>query len=124
MLFDTHAHYDDERFDEDRDALLASMPENNVGLILNPGCDAETSRKAVSYANRYPFVYAAVGLHPENIEDGWTQALDEIRTLAQSEPRVFVPSERSVWIITGRRKSVRAHGSRLFSLVRWSWRAS
>ena len=113
MLFDTHAHYDDERFDEDRDALLASMPENNVGLILNPGCDAETSRKAVSYANRYPFVYAAVGLHPENIEDGWTQALD-----------VFVPSERSVWIITGRRKSVRAHGSRLFSLVRWSWRAS
>ena len=88
MLFDTHAHYDDERFDEDRDALLASMPENNVGLILNPGCDAESSRKAVSYANRYPFVYAAVGLHPENIEDGWTQALDEIRTLAQSEPRV------------------------------------
>ena len=44
MLFDTHAHYDDERFDEDRDALLASMPENNVGLILNPGCDAETAR--------------------------------------------------------------------------------
>ena len=88
MLFDTHAHYDDERFDEDRDALLASMPENNVGLILNPGCDAGTSRKAVGYANRYPFVYAAVGLHPENIEDGWTQTLDEIRTLAQSEPRV------------------------------------
>lgn len=88
MLFDTHAHYDDERFDEDRNALLASMPENNVGLILNPGCDAETSRKAVGYANRYPFVYAAVGLHPENIEDGWTQTLDEIRTLAQSEPRV------------------------------------
>ena len=88
MLFDTHAHYDDERFDEDRDALLASMPENNVGLILNPGCDVETSRKAVSYANRYPFVYAAVGLHPENIEDGWTDALAEIRRLAKSEPRV------------------------------------
>ena len=88
MLFDTHAHYDDERFDEDRDALLASMPENNVGLILNPGCDVETSRKAVSYANRYPFVYAAVGLHPENIEAGWTDALAEIRRLAKSEPRV------------------------------------
>ena len=69
MLFDTHAHYDDERFDEDRDTLLASMPENNVGLILNPGCDVESSRKAVSYANKYPFVYAAVGIHPENIED-------------------------------------------------------
>ena len=88
MLFDTHAHYDDERFDEDRDTLLASMPENNVGLILNPGCDVESSRKAVSYANRYPFVYAAVGLHPENIEAGWTDALAEIRRLAKSEPRV------------------------------------
>ena len=46
MLFDTHAHYDDARFDHDRDGLLASMPANGVGLILNPGCDLETSRKA------------------------------------------------------------------------------
>ena len=68
MLFDTHAHYDDERFDEDRDALLASMPEHGVGLILNPGCDLETSRKAIDYASRFPHVYAAVGIHPENTE--------------------------------------------------------
>ena len=64
-VFDTHAHYDDARFDEDRDALLASMPENDVELILNPGCDPETSRKAVFYAEHYPFVYAAVGYHPK-----------------------------------------------------------
>ena len=88
MLFDTHAHYDDERFDEDRDTLLASMPENNVGLILNPGCDVESSRKAVSYANKYPFVYAAVGIHPENIEDGWETDLETIRALAQNESKV------------------------------------
>ncbi len=88
MLFDTHAHYDDERFDEDRDTLLASMPENNVGLILNPGCDVESSRKAVSYANKYPFVYAAVGIHPENIEDGWEADLETIRALAQNEGKV------------------------------------
>ena len=87
MLFDTHAHYDDERFDEDRDTLLASMPENNVGLILNPGCDVESSRKAVSYANKYPFVYAAVGIHPENIEDGWEADLETIRALAQNESK-------------------------------------
>ena len=88
MLFDTHAHYDDERFDEDRDTLLASMSENNVGLILNPGCDVESSRKAVSYANKYPFVYAAVGIHPENIEDGWEADLETIRALAQNESKV------------------------------------
>ena len=88
MLFDTHAHYDDERFDEDREALLATMPDHNVGLILNPGCDVETSRKAVELARRFPFVYAAVGLHPENIEDGWEADLETIRTLAQNEPKV------------------------------------
>ena len=50
MLFDTHAHYDDERFDGDREALLASMPEKNVGLIVNPGCDVASSRTAVALA--------------------------------------------------------------------------
>ena len=88
MLFDTHAHYDDKRFDEDRDALLSSMPANNVGLILNPGCDLDSSRKAVSYARQYPFVYAAVGIHPENITDGWEQELADIRRLAGDEPKV------------------------------------
>ena len=88
MLFDTHAHYDDERFDEDRDALLSSMPTNNVGLILNPGCDVDTSRKAVSYAQKYSFVYAAVGIHPENIDENWNNDLAVIKELAQSEPKV------------------------------------
>ena len=88
MLFDTHAHYDDARFDDDRDALLSAMPENNVGLILNPGCDVPSSRKAVSYAQKYPFMYAAVGIHPENIGADWEQALSLLRELAQNEPKV------------------------------------
>lgn len=88
MLFDTHAHYDDARFDEDRDALLSSMPAHNVGLILNPGCDVETSRKAISFAQKYPFVYAAVGIHPENINENWNNDLAVIKELAASEPRV------------------------------------
>ena len=88
MLFDTHAHYDDERFDEDRDALLSSMPAHNVGLILNPGCDVETSRKAISYAQKYPFVYAAVGIHPEDINENWNNDLVVIKEMAESEPRV------------------------------------
>lgn len=89
MLFDTHAHYDDERFDEDRDALLASMPEHGVGLILNPGCDLETSRKAIDYASRFPHVYAAVGIHPENTEGvDLERDLSQLEALAQSSPRV------------------------------------
>ena len=93
MLFDTHAHYDDERFDGDRDALLSSMPENNVGLILNPGCDLESSRKAVSYTQRYPFVYAAVGIHPENITENWETDLEMIKEVAQSESKVCAIGE-------------------------------
>ena len=50
MLFDTHAHYDDDWFDADREELLASMPANNVGLILNPGCTVETSETAIRLA--------------------------------------------------------------------------
>ena len=69
MLFDTHAHYDDERFDGDRDALLASMPERGVELIVNPGCTVKTSRTAVELAARFAHVYAAVGIHPENCHD-------------------------------------------------------
>ena len=47
MLFDTHAHYDDEAFDPDRDAVLSALPAQGVGLVLNPGCDLPSSRKAV-----------------------------------------------------------------------------
>lgn len=93
MLFDTHAHYDDERFDEDRDALLSSMPAHNVGLILNPGCDVATSRKAVSYAQKYPFVYAAVGIHPENIDENWSNALEAVKELTRREPKVCAIGE-------------------------------
>lgn len=89
MLFDTHAHYDDSRFDDDRDEILRSMPENGVGLILNPGCDIETSKKAIQYAESYSHVYAAVGIHPECVEDiDIDSAVSGIRNLAQSCERV------------------------------------
>ena len=90
MLFDTHAHYDDERFDEDRDTLLASMPENNVGLILNPGCDVESSRNAVSYANKYPFVYAAVGIHPDEVGSLNEETFAQMKELFKEEKVVAV----------------------------------
>ena len=66
MFFDTHAHYDDERFDNDWDAVLKSLPEAGIGAVVNPGCTADSSRAAIALAERYDIVYAAVGLHPEN----------------------------------------------------------
>ena len=92
MLFDTHAHYDDEAFDTDRDAVLTALPQRGVGLILNPGCDVESSRKAVQYAAAYPHVYAAVGIHPENCGGYTAGNLAAIRALAQ-QPKVVAIGE-------------------------------
>ena len=68
-LFDTHAHYDADAFDADRMEVLSSMPGQGVELILNPGCDLKSSQTAVELAERFPFVYAAVGVHPEECAD-------------------------------------------------------
>ena len=81
-FFDTHAHYDDEAFDADREALLAALPGDGVGLVLNPGCDLPSSRQAVELAQRYPHVYAAVGVHPENCGNWEDSFLLELRQLA------------------------------------------
>lgn len=92
MLFDTHAHYDDAAFDGDRDALLSAMAEGGVGLIVNPGCTVESSRQAVALAEKYPFLYAAVGIHPENCADAADTDFDAIRQLAR-HPKVVAIGE-------------------------------
>ena len=92
LIFDTHAHYDDEVFDADREALLASMPENGVGLIVDPGCDLDTSRRAVEIAEQYPHVYAAVGWHPENCAPYTRESLDTLRAWAK-DPKVVAIGE-------------------------------
>ena len=92
MLFDTHAHYDDDWFDDDRDALLSAMPEHGVGLIVNPGITVETSRQAIAMAEKYPHMYAAVGVHPENCHDFVPAHIDELRELAR-HPKVVAIGE-------------------------------
>ena len=92
LLFDTHAHYDSRKFDADRDAVLSGLPDRGVGLVVNPGCDLPSSRKAVELARRYPFVYAAVGVHPEDCA-GWEDAqLAQLRALA-AQPKVVAIGE-------------------------------
>lgn len=66
MIFDTHAHYDDHQFDDDRYSLLDSMKEAGIGTIVNNAADLESVETSLELAHRYDFVYAAVGVHPEN----------------------------------------------------------
>ena len=92
MYFDTHAHYDSSKFDADRDAVLRALPESGVTLVVDPGDNTERSARAVDLAQTYPFLYAAVGWHPEEAE-GWTdESLDEIRALAR-RPKVVAIGE-------------------------------
>lgn len=91
-LFDTHAHYDSGAFNADRLEVLAAMPEKGVELILNPGCDLESSKTAVELAGRFPFVYAAVGVHPSDCEGFSQDTLDGLRALA-AHPKVRAVGE-------------------------------
>ena len=93
MIFDTHAHYDSGAFNADRFEILDSMQENNVGLIVNPGCDLESNKAAIELAEKYDFVYAAIGWHPEDILDKLTEeAFGEMRALA-SHPKCVAIGE-------------------------------
>ena len=88
MLFDTHAHYYDRRFDCDRDDILSSMKENNVGYIINAGCDVKSTKECIALSEKYDFCYATAGFHPGNIRGEVTEGdLLEIEKLA-SHPSV------------------------------------
>ena len=90
MYFDTHAHYDDRAFDADRFALLEAVHAAGVERIVDPGCTRESSRAALALAERFPFVYAAVGIHPEELDDSTPEALEEIAALAEHPKCVAV----------------------------------
>lgn len=88
MLFDTHAHMDDRAFGEDREVLLARLPEQGIGLLMNPGCSLASSRDAVALAARYDYIYAAVGSHPDAADEVTPTVLDEYRMLCKRNPKV------------------------------------
>lgn len=88
MLFDTHAHLDDHAFDPDRDALLAALPGQGIGLLMNPGCSLATSRAACALAREHSWIYAAVGSHPDAAAEVTPEVLEEYRRLIRENPKV------------------------------------
>ena len=90
MIFDTHAHYYDDAFDADRDALLSTLPEKGVALVVCPGCDLESSRQSMALAERYDYLYFAAGFHPENLEGAALSQLDRVKALCAHQKCVAV----------------------------------
>ena len=87
LIFDSHAHYDDAKFDDERVALLAELPSRGVCGVVNCGCDTASSKTALKLADSYGYIYAAVGIHPENIGGG---TVNEIKTLAKHKKCVAI----------------------------------
>ncbi len=90
MYFDTHAHYDDPRFDGDREALLAALPEKGVGRVVNCGSDAASSRQSLALANKYPHIWAAAGIHPESAGEYSSEDLLTVERLLDEKKVVAV----------------------------------
>ncbi len=87
-MFDTHAHYTDRAFDADREELLAELPEKGVSLVMLAGCSTQDSAACAALANRYDYIYAAAGVHPECVDELPENWLAEIRRIAETEPKV------------------------------------
>lgn len=90
MIFDSHAHYDDEDFDEDREQVLKEVYESGVAYIVNAGASMESSRKAVELADKYAFLYAAVGVHPQDADTFSSSASDRLKELASHKKVVAI----------------------------------
>lgn len=92
MLIDSHAHLDDEKFDNDREKIIEDLKRNNIEIVLNPGVNISSSKKAVSLSKKYNSIYAAVGFHPHDLEDMNEEKLDVIRELT-TENKVIAIGE-------------------------------
>ena len=90
MIFDTHAHYDDEAFDEDREELLSSLPEAGIKAVVNVGASLESTERSLGLAARYPFVYAAVGVHPSECGEMKEEDIRWLKKASAEEKAVAV----------------------------------
>lgn len=92
MYFESHAHYDDERFDDDRDELLASFPAEGIETVVNSSSDIASSRASIALAEKYPFFYASVGIHPHEVSKMREEDIDTLRELSK-HPKVVAIGE-------------------------------
>lgn len=90
MIFETHAHYDDEAFDEDRDQLLMSMARHGIEKIVNVGASLRGVEDTVRLMEKYPFVYGAVGIHPDEVGSLDEEKMKWLRSLCDLEKTVAV----------------------------------
>ena len=90
MIFDTHAHYDDEAFDTDRDELLIGMQKQGIGTIVNIGADMPSTEKSIALSEKYDFIYAAIGVHPSDVRTLTEEDINHLRELSRHDKVVAI----------------------------------
>lgn len=90
MIFETHAHYDDEAFDIDREALLESLPEKGIEYVVNAGAELATLDKVLALAEKYPHVFATVGVHPSSTAELGEESFSRLKEMAGHEKCVAI----------------------------------
>lgn len=89
-IFETHAHYEDVKFDSDREELLASLPKQNIEYVINVGSNLETTNKSIELAKQYDYIYAAIGVHPSDVEELDESSYDVLEKAAKFEKTVAI----------------------------------
>ncbi|MCF2643387.1 TatD family hydrolase [Roseburia hominis] len=89
-MFETHAHYEDVKFDSDREALLASLPKQNIEYVINVGSNLETTKRSIELAKQYDYIFAAVGVHPSDVEELDESSYDVLEKAAKFEKTVAI----------------------------------
>lgn len=92
MIFETHAHYDDEQYDEDREVLLATLPENGIEYVVNIGASIKTSQNTVELTKKYSHVYGAIGVHPNEVAELNEDAFEILKKMTL-EPKIVAVGE-------------------------------
>lgn len=90
MIFESHAHYEDQQFDEDRDALLAGFKDHGIGYVVNVASSMETTEKSLALAKKYPWMYASVGVHPSDTEELNEENMQKLKSACSHEKCVAV----------------------------------
>lgn len=93
MIFESHAHYDDEQFDEDREALLAGLPANGIEYVVNVGASMESSKRTCALTEQYDFIYGSVGVHPNETAGITGKDVDTLRRMAESGKKIVAIGE-------------------------------
>ncbi|MCR4610062.1 MAG: TatD family hydrolase [Eubacterium sp.] len=92
-IFETHAHYDDDAYNEDREAVIDRLKSFDVERVVNIGSNMETSRNTDAFTKKYDFFYGAVGVHPSDTGDMKEADIDELKEMVRNNPKIVAIGE-------------------------------